>query len=191
MYEKQKKFIEEYIENNFSEKRRKHIYNVREMAMDLAKIHGYDIKKAEIAALYHDMYKLNNPDKINNLVYKYNLGDEYLDNIDLAHSKVAAAVMENEYGINDEDIINAVKFHTTGRAGMSPLEMIIYVADKAEKDRIYPATDRIREALRKDLYRGSLLCFTDAVRYLQDEKVNKKIHKDTLEALDWLNQNNG
>ena len=67
------------------------------------------------------------------------------------HGKIAAEVMKRDWGIKDEDVINAVKNHTTGRQGMSLLEKIIFVADAIEPSRDYPGVDKLRELAFKDL----------------------------------------
>ena len=142
--------INNYIEKNFSEKRKVHTEGVRRTAIALAEKYGADVEKAELAALFHDMYRGVSEDVLNYYIKHLDLDKKYLNNCNLAHSKIAAIIMKRDYGIEDEDIINAVSYHTTGRPGMSLLEKIIYIADAIEPNRNYPGVDALREAAQHD-----------------------------------------
>ena len=130
--------IDSFIERNFSEKRKRHTYAVRDLAIKLAKNYWIDEKKVETAALFHDMFRGVPEQSINCYVKHLGLDKKYLDNPNLAHSKIAAIIMERDYAISDIDIINAVSYHTTGRPNMSMIEKIIYIADATEPNRNYP-----------------------------------------------------
>ena len=172
-----KAYIADYLEKNLSEKRRRHIEGVRTTAIELAKRFGADVEKAETAALYHDMFKERDLD---GLVRELGLPDRYLGNRNLAHSKVAAAVMERDLGFTDRDILNAVSFHTTGRSGMSKLEQIIFLADAIEPGRDYPSVDLIRDAAREDLDKACYLCLSRSVDYVRSK--GEFLDEDTLKA---------
>ena len=88
--------------------------------------------------------------------------------------------MENEYHIEDEDILNAVKFHTTGRAGMSLLEKIIYIADAIEPNRNYPGVEQLRKVAETDLDEACLLSLTNTIHFVNSEK--KYLDEDTVLA---------
>lgn len=136
--------INDYILRNFSEKRRVHTYAVRDLAVKLALHYGEDPEKAETAALFHDLFRGVPAQALNYYVKELSLPDRYLDNPNLAHGKIAAVIMKRDYGITDEDVLNAVRYHTTGRAGMSGLEMILYLADAIEPNRSYPGVEALR-----------------------------------------------
>ena len=85
---------------------------------------------------------------------------------DLLHGPIAAAIMEHELGITDEDILNAVRYHTTGRPGMSRLEKIIYMADLVEENRAFEGVEALREAVQTDLDRGTRLGMAHVLIYL-------------------------
>ncbi len=142
-----KDYICEFAEKNLSEKRKIHTDGVRKTAALLAERFGADPEKADIAALCHDIYRGKTVDEINDYVNKIGLDTKYINNPNLAHGKIAAYVMESELGIDDGDILNAVKYHTTGRAGMSLLEKIIFIADAIEPGRDYPGVEEIRKRL--------------------------------------------
>ena len=143
--------LEAFMKAELNEKRYIHSLGVEDMAVHLAEIHGADIEKARFAGRYHDIAKCFSTGRMNEYVKKYDLGDEYTDNPALAHSKVAAAILENEHGVSDEDVLNAVRSHTTGRAGMSLLEEIVYVADAIEVNRNYPSLKTLQKLAETDL----------------------------------------
>ena len=122
-------YIDKYIEEKYSEKRRKHTYGVRDTAMKLAVKYGADPEKARVCALYHDMFRRASDEMIDEYIEKYGLDPKYRGDPDLAHGKIAAIYMNKEMGIDDEDMLNAVSYHTTGRAGMSTLEKVITTAE--------------------------------------------------------------
>ena len=95
--------IREYIENNYSEKRKQHTYAVYEAARSLARHYGADEEKAETAALFHDMFRGVAEKTLNYYVKHLNLADKYYNNANLAHGKIAAIVMERDFSITDEE----------------------------------------------------------------------------------------
>ena len=176
--------INSYIEKNFSEKRKIHTEGVRKTAVRLALKYGADPAKAELAALFHDMYRGVPVDALNYYVKHLGLDKRYMDNCNLAHGKIAAIIMKRDYGIEDPDILNAVSFHTTGRAGMSLLEKIIYIADAIEPSRRYPGVEELREAAERDLDLACLLSLEHTIAYVRSQ--GSFLDEDTLHARDDL-----
>ena len=99
--------------------------------------YGSDLDQAETAGLLHDCAKCMNLSKMLKLCDKAGVAiSEYERNsASLLHSKAGAVLAESRYGVSDEDILNAIRYHTTGRPGMSLLEKIIFVADYIEPGR--------------------------------------------------------
>ena len=178
-----KKKISDYIEKNLSEKRRIHTEGVRKTAVMLAEKYGEDVDKAEVAAICHDMYRGINIDLLNDYVNQLGLDKKYLDNPNLAHGKIAAVMIKKEYGIDDQDIINAVSFHTTGRAGMSELEKIIYLADAIEPGRDYPSVNQLREAVDRGLDEALIMSLERTIEYVRQQ--GHFLDEDTLKARDY------
>jgi nicotinate-nucleotide adenylyltransferase len=110
--------IKQALKTNLSGKRYSHSLSVAEESKRLASIHGLDTEKAYLAGLLHDCAR--------------NLKDVRI----MSHASVGAKVARNEYSVADEDILNAICYHTTGRPGMSLLEKIVFVADFIEPGRI-------------------------------------------------------
>ncbi len=176
--------IKEYIERNMSEKRRLHTYGVCETAVKLARQYGCDIEKARLAALLHDIYRGIPSSTLDYYVRHLGLDEKYLGNANLAHGKIAAATCGREFGVTDSDVINAVSYHTTGRAGMSLLEVIIYVADAIEPGRDYPGVEEIRRAAEEDLDRACLMSLSHTIDYVKSE--GKYLDQDTIRAREYF-----
>ncbi|WP_027399668.1 bis(5'-nucleosyl)-tetraphosphatase (symmetrical) YqeK [Anaerovorax odorimutans] len=176
--------IYDYIENNMSEKRRIHTFAVAEEAKKLAKLYGEDVYKAELAALVHDFYRGINEDVLNAYVSEFNLDSYYLGNANLAHGKIAANIIKRDYNIEDQDIINAVSYHTTGRDGMSTLEKIIYIADAIEPNRSYPGIEELRELAYIDLDKACLMSLKHVADYVQSQELYLDL--DTVRAIDFI-----
>ena len=179
----------EYIEKNFSEKRKIHTEGVRQTAMKLAEKFGEGspelVEKAELAALYHDMYRGVPVDVLNYYVKHLNLDEKrYKDNANLAHGKIAAFVIQRDFDEKDQDIINAVSYHTTGRPEMSLLEKIIYIADAVEPNRSYPGVQSLRQTLEYDLDKAVLQSLTNTINYVRSEK--KFLDEDTVLAKEYF-----
>lgn len=176
--------INSYIEKNFSEKRRVHTAGVRDCAIKLAEKYGADAEKAEAAALFHDMFRGVSEEALNYYVKHLGLDHKYLNNCNLAHGKIAAIIMKRDYGIDDEDVLNAVSFHTTGRPGMSLLEKIIYIADAIEPNRNYPGVAELRQAAERDIDEACLLSLTRTIDYVESQ--GNYLDTDTLDARDYF-----
>jgi predicted HD superfamily hydrolase involved in NAD metabolism len=114
-----------------------HTLNVACTAANLAMCYGSDIDQADTAGLLHDCAKCMNLGKMLKLCDKADLElSEFEKNsASLLHSKAGAVLAASKYGIRDEDILNAIRYHTTGRPGMSLLEKIIFVSDYIEPGR--------------------------------------------------------
>ena len=183
----EKKKITEYIERNMTEKRRIHTYAVAEEAKKLARRYGEDVEKAELAALFHDFFRGMTEPVLNCYVRQLGLSPVYLNNANLAHGKIAAILMERDYHVRDRDIINAVSYHTTGRADMSKLEKIIYLADAIEPSRSYPGVEEIRELAFENLDEACLLSLSRCVDYVEGKGLY--LDQDTVKARDFLINN--
>jgi predicted HD superfamily hydrolase involved in NAD metabolism len=176
--------IYDYIEKYSSENRKIHIDGVVITADMLAARFGADRQKTKIAALCHDLYRGIKSEALNIYVKQLGMQKKYIDNANLAHAKIAAEMIKKDFGIEDEDVLNAVRYHTTGRAGMSVLEKVIFLADSIEPGRNYPGVDNIRKVAETDLDLACLMCLERTIEY-----INKKgyfLDPDTLDAREWF-----
>lgn len=177
-----------YIENNLNKKRLNHTYGVRDTAVKLARIYGEDEEKAELAALFHDMAKHFKGENLNYYVKHLGLDSKYLGNSNLAHGKIAAALMKKDFNVDDEDIIGAVSYHTTGKENMSLLEKIIYIADAIEPNRDYPGVVELRELAFKDLDKAIIMSMENTIKRV--DELGGYLDDDTIKALEYLRRTN-
>ncbi len=154
-------------------------------------IHGENTVHAYIAAMYHDRFKEYTLEQLNEFVVKYSIEQKYLGNKNLSHSKVAAAWLrenwkdelpEIEYA---EDVIRAISYHTTGRANMSTLEKIVYLADGIEPLRDYLGVEELRKVAKLDLDKACLLYGKRTVEFLISKGI-KSADDDTLLMIESL-----
>lgn len=166
--------IEAKLKTVLTPKRFAHSLGVRDSAIELAKIFGADVKKAEIAGLLHD----NAKDLPDLLERSYDLEAETdafeRENIGLIHAKLGAETAKCEFGINDREITEAIKWHTIGKEDMSLLEKIVFVADLIEPGRNFPGVDDIRKYAKYDIDKAVLECVKATVRL--NEKNEKPVH---------------
>ena len=148
------KKIRKKMEKTLDSARFEHTLGVTYTAACLAMRYDADITKAQIAGLLHDCAKcLTN--------------EAELKNPQLLHAKVGSFLAMEEFDIHDQDIINAILNHTTGRPDMSLLEKIIYIADYMEPGRKQaPNLSAIRKAAFEDLDKALLMILEDTLSYL-------------------------
>ncbi len=153
-YKKNRRKLVSKMKRKLTNKRFNHSLNVEKVAIELSKIYGGNSQKVSIAAILHDNAKNYSDDKKMKLVKKYNIPLSMAEksNIDLVHAKLGSVIANNKYKIYDKDILNAVKYHTTGRPNMSLTEKIIYIADFIEPDRkSFPGLEKVRKMAYNDL----------------------------------------
>ena len=183
-YEKIIKELESYVETELTEKRRRHTLGVRDTAVELCKNFFADPEKAEVAALAHDMYRGLRGEDLKRTVRELGLDPRYEEDPNLAHGKIAALKLKSDHGVTDPDILNAVSFHTTGRAGMSTLEKVVYLADCIEPNRDYPGVDEIRRAVDIGLDEACLTAMRGTIRHVKEQ--GAYLDEDTSKAADFL-----
>ena len=135
------------IKDRMGERRYIHSVNVAKSAVQLAEKYGADVEKAEIAGILHDCCKEIPKEEMLQIILG---GGIILDATEKSSSKLwhalaGACYVRDVLKIDDEDIFNAVKYHTTGRAGMSLLEKIIFTADFISDERSYSGVEIMRE----------------------------------------------
>ena len=154
-------------------KRYEHTQGVAYTSAALAMRYGEDIQKAELAGLLHDCAKCLDNEKKIHICKKHNINisEAEFRNPFLLHAKVGGYLAKTKYKIDDEDIINAVLYHTTGRPGMSLLEKIVYIADYIEPGRENaPNLEEVRKLSFQDLDEALLRFLEDILVHLKDSK---------------------
>ncbi len=142
--------IEVFIKKNLSEKRYMHSRRTAETAEKLCALYGYDTQKGRIEGLLHDIAREKSVEEVLSLVKGDGIPVSKIetDYPVLLHGRAGAVIAKNDLGINDEEILEAVRWHTTGKRGMTGLTSILYVADYIEPGRVHIDNEfrkRIRE----------------------------------------------
>ena len=166
-------------------KRIAHIRGTEEEAVRLAHRWGADEEKARRAGILHDITKYLDMDEQLQLCRKYGIVLDDLEQhaVKLLHSKTGACVARELYGV-DDDIYNAIFWHTTGKADMTLLEKILYIADYMEPNRDFPGVERLRKLAYEDLDQAVLSGCEMSIQEMADR--NLPVHQNTLQARDWL-----
>lgn len=145
--------VKDFLKDRLSEKRYEHSLNVADECLKLARHYGEDADKAYFAGLVHDVCKEVPPDELRQQAIDSDLGmtKAELETKALWHAVAGAGFVRDKMNISDNDIINAVRFHTIARAGMSRLEEIVYIGDLISADRDYKDVKRLRKLAYQDI----------------------------------------
>lgn len=160
--------------------RLEHTLAVESTAVRVSKSYSVNLDKVRLAALLHDYARHFDKQKLIQHVKKNNIEvDEIEKEVpELLHSPVAAFLAKEKFKIKDNDVLNAIRYHTIGRPKMSLLEKIIFVADIIEPNREFPGVDLIRDVVKKDLDEAVILVCDFTIKYnIEKQKI---IHPNTL-----------
>ena len=174
--------IIEILSRMISEKRYQHSLGVEETAIVLAQRFGANVYKASIAGLVHDCAKNISRVERETLLEKYHIVPDEVSKQEpeLLHGVLGAALARDIFNINDEEILSAIVYHTTGKAYMNTLEKIIYLADLIESGRDYPGVHEIREKALTNLDDALLLSLRNVMIYVLQKKCI--LHPRTVQA---------
>lgn len=168
------------IVDAIGEKRYKHILRVTETAEKLAKIHGVDVEKARTAALFHDICKYRDNARLWKEAERLNVKDLEIFKAfpQVLHAYVAAEAARVDYGIEDEEILRAIRYHTTGTENMSPVEEVVFLADYLEPMRNFDGVDDLRKKAEADLKEAMAASLQGNLLFLI--KQGTAVHLDTV-----------
>ena len=175
-----------YLKENLLEKRYIHVRGVVEMAKKLAQLNNVSEEKAEIAALAHDVAKNLSKDKMKQIITENNIVISALEenNSNLWHSIIAPIVAKDKLGIEDEEILDSIRWHTTGKENMSVLTKIIYIADMIEPNRNFNGVEEIRKITYDNLDAGVYQGLTQSIQFLLTK--NMLIDENTIKARNYF-----
>lgn len=143
------------IKAQLDDARYQHVLRVEQTAIQLAQANDVDVEHASIAGLTHDYAKQRPDQDFIDAIHQYRLTTDLLDYGNaIWHGVVGAEFVKRELGVTDEDILNAIRHHTTGAEYMTPLEQVVYMADFIESARNFPGVDRARELTAQQLQLG-------------------------------------
>lgn len=178
--------IDEHNKKNLSASRYDHVNSVADYALSLAGKHGIDTYSAYIAALAHDCTKYMD-DKAQLDYFKKNailLSEDELAAPKIWHQISGAHFAQKKFGITDPDILNAIRYHTTGRENMSLLEKLICLADSIEPRRDYVGVEKMRSTAQTDLDSALLMSFNRLIDYIKERGLI--MNPQTIKARDRL-----
>ncbi|WP_416149290.1 bis(5'-nucleosyl)-tetraphosphatase (symmetrical) YqeK [Salipaludibacillus sp. HK11] len=172
----------EVVRHALKPRRFEHTERVVEEATKLAKRYGGDLQTIRLAAILHDYAKYRSSLEMRDMVIKEkNLPNHLLDYGDeLLHSFVGAVYVHQELAVDDDSILSAIRYHTTGRAGMTLEEKIVFLADYIEPGRTFSGAKLTRELAEKDLDVACLQSLKNTICYLSENSI--AIYPDTFEA---------
>ena len=179
---------EVFARERLSPKRYGHTLRVADTAQDLALAHGLNPARARLAALLHDTAREVPVKECLDLAGRWGLpvGEPERESPKLLHGPVAAELARRELGVKDEEVLDAVREHTTGRPGMRPLSLALFVADKIEPARDYPSVGRVRALARKDLRAAAAESLRRSIAH--NEERGRPTHPASVETLAWLDE---
>ncbi|PMB84690.1 HD domain-containing protein [Dolosicoccus paucivorans] len=174
------------LKTKVSPKRFEHILGVEETALKLAEKYQIDSQKASIAALLHDYAKEMDRDVMLQLALKF-WNHPLFETADttILHGFAAATIAKEQFGIEDEDVLEAVAYHTAGAKQMNPVAKVLYVADYIEPSRSFPGVDKARSIAFEDLDEAVLYKMKQTLTYLISKEYT--IFPDTIEVYnEWI-----
>ncbi|WP_426428540.1 bis(5'-nucleosyl)-tetraphosphatase (symmetrical) YqeK [Staphylococcus equorum] len=176
------------VKDKLPEKRFNHSLRVAETAVKLAEIYDGDKDKAELAGILHDYCKYDDLGSMYQIVTQNELDSNLLSyGSEILHGPVAAIIMNQQFDVTDEEVLLAIKNHTTGRAQMTKTEKLIFIADYIEPGRQTPGVEEIRDlaynqgSLDKTIYEIS----KQTVLYLINKDIN--VYDATIACLNYYN----
>lgn len=181
--------IQRNLKKNITSKRYRHTIGVMNTAVSMAMRYDIDFQQAALAGLLHDCAKCLDDDEMLRQCEKYNITCNKTERKQpyLLHAKLGAFYAAEKYGIKDDEVSRAIRYHTTGRPGMSLLEEIIFTADYIEPNRkMLEHLPVIRKMAFIDLEEAVYMILRDTVDYLgKNTNKTNQIENHTLEAYEY------
>jgi predicted HD superfamily hydrolase involved in NAD metabolism len=167
------------VKIQLTEHRYQHTLGVMETAISLARKYGVDEKKAELAAIFHDYAKFRPKEEMKEIIVSEGMPKDLLEyNSELWHAPVGAFLAEAEAEITDKEVLDAIRFHTSGRRGMTKLEKVIYLADYIEPGRHFPGVEEVRNLAEINLDDALIKAVQNTIMFLM--KKNQAIYPETF-----------
>ena len=161
-----------------------HSLSVGKKAVEIAQRFNFyvDINKLEIAAILHDYAKFENMDKFTQIVQDYNLDKSILkENFKILHALLGPYIIKKELGLDDKEILNAIKYHATGSLDMDIYAEILYVADVCEDLRVGEGFTKVKEYSKTDFKKAIIEKIEFSLKK-NDTELNRKLLKKYTEV---------
>lgn len=176
------------VRKQLTHQRYVHTLGVLQSAIELAEAYGVDTKQAETAAIFHDYAKFRDLDEMKSIIEnEVSIPNDLLHNHhELWHAFVGAYLVEKEVGIKDEAVLDAIRYHTTGRAEMTVLDKVVFLADYIEPGRRFRGVDEVRLLAQTSLNQAVCVALQNTIQFLQSKNV--PVYHLTLEAYNDIKQ---
>ena len=182
-----------WLAENVPASRIQHILGVEQMSVELAQHYQLDVEKAACAGLMHDLAKYFKPKVLLQMARDAQgtgrRPDIEIDSVceahpHLLHADVSAIVARDQFGIQDEEVLEAIALHTLGRPGMSDLACVVFIADSLEPNRgNTPELEVLRQVSWQDLYKALWLTCDYSLKFLLDSRC--LVHPRTILTRNW------
>lgn len=167
------KQYEAEVKKHLTEQRFFHSQCVAKEAVRLAKRYGADEKKARVAGILHDIMKDTPKEEQLKILQEFDilLPESFLENPKLWHSLSGAVYCEHTLGVSDQEILDAIACHTSGRKDMTLLDKVLFVADYISADRNYPGVKEMRKLAKKSLEEAII----EGIAFTVQEKMEQRL----------------
>ncbi|MDK2877776.1 MAG: hypothetical protein PWR06_492 [Thermoanaerobacteraceae bacterium] len=174
------------LKAGLKESRFKHSLGVMETSIILARRYGADVKKAGIAGLIHDCARDIPAESQLKMVENFGILLDDIEKLEpaLIHGPLGAAIARKNFGVDDEEILNAVRLHTTGDKNMTLLEKIIFLSDYIEPGRCFPGVEDLRVKAFKDLDEAMISAYDSTIKYVTERE--SLLHPRTVCARNFI-----
>lgn len=178
-----KEILLEATRKQVKDARFNHILGVIDTAKQLARNNMVDVEAAEVAAILHDYCKAWSAEQLKEILIT-NQDSSWLDYpLQTWHAPAAFYIAQQQFGIMEHDLLHAIYYHTTGRARMSPLEQVLWVADYIEPNRVFPGVETARALASEQLDAALRFGLIQTMQYLVEHQ--QRVHPLTLEAYNY------
>jgi predicted HD superfamily hydrolase involved in NAD metabolism len=171
--------IFKYINSHLKEKRLLHTAGVIECALSLNAQLKLDRDKVVLACALHDVAKYMRAEDFPDFKLEKDMPSS------VVHAFLGEHVAKTVLGVMDEDVLTAIRYHTTGRANMTELEKLVYVADLLERNRTYPGVDKLRKLTEENFEKGFCECMRQGYKHLKQMMMSDGVYYLTVEAYDY------
>lgn len=168
-----------FLSERLKEKRLYHTAGVIEYGLKINRQLKLDEDKVILACALHDVAKYSSEKDYLGFCRPSDMPDS------VVHAFLGEYVAANELGVTDKDVLEAIRYHTTGRADMAPLEKLVYVADLLERNRTYPGVDALRKKIEEDFESGFIECVCQGYKHLKQVMRSGEVYYLTVEAYDY------
>lgn len=178
------------VKERLPENRFTHVLGVVDTAIELAKAFKVSESNAQTAAILHDIAKFSDREWMKSVIVSEKMDPLLLEyHAELWHAPVGAHLAKSEFGVNDEDVLNAIRYHTTGREAMSDLEKVIYIADLIEPNRKFSGVEELRQLKNQGLDVMMEASVKHSIEFLESK--NQPVFPDSLKCYNYFVQQKG